>query len=116
MRLLLLMTMPLVLVACATASTIVKEGPDSYLAYKQGATGFTGTAPLKIEALQDASQYCVGLKKEFVVVSTNEIPGGTLGKYPGAEVRFMCLDASDPEFKRPKLQPAATNVIELRQR
>lgn len=101
--------------ACASSTEIVPEGPDTYVAYKQAATGFSGTAPLKMEAMRDAAKYCEGEGKKYVVVSTSENPGGALGRYPGAEVRFRCLEAGDPDLKRPTLKPAASTVIEVRQ-
>lgn len=75
--------------------------------YRQAGTGFSGTAPLKVDAIREADQYCRGLGKQFIVTRTNEIPGGAFGRYPGVEVGFMCLNPGDPELKRPKLEPRA---------
>jgi hypothetical protein len=99
--------------ACASSPVIVPEGPDTFVAYKQAATGFSGTAPLKIEAMQAAGAHCADLGKKFVVVSTNETPGGALGRYPGAEVHFRCLDEGDKDLKRPTMRPNADTVIEV---
>lgn len=90
---------------CASSS-IVPEGPDSYMIYRQAGTGFSGTAPLKVEAIREADEYCRKAGKQFIVTRTSEIPGGAFGKYPGVEVGFMCLNPGDPQLVRPKLVPS----------
>lgn len=104
------------LTSCASSTQIVPEGPDTFIAYKQAATGFSGTAPLKMEAMRDAAKYCEDEGKKYVVVSTSETPGGAFGRYPGAEVHFRCLNEGDPDLKRPRMEPSPNTVIEVRQK
>jgi hypothetical protein len=103
----------LLLSACSSAPVIVDEGPDTFMAYKQGGSAFVGTAPLKIEAMRAATKHCESLKKIFVVVSTNEINGGAFGKYPGAEVHFRCLKEGDRDLNRPTLEPVSSTTIKV---
>jgi hypothetical protein len=82
-------------------------GKDTYMIAKQQATGFPGLGNMKAEIIQEGSQYCSGLGKEFQLVSAKETqPPYVLGNYPRSEIQFMCLSPGDPELQRPKLQPA----------
>lgn len=84
----------LLLAGCASNSGVVPMGSDTFMLSRQAATGFSGAASLKAEALQEANQHCQAQKKELLVVSTNEAqPPFILGNYPRAEVQFKCIDA-----------------------
>jgi hypothetical protein len=103
------------LAGCATASGVVPIGQDTFMVSRQAATGFSGIGNLKAEAFQEANQYCVSQGKSFQVVRTSEAkPPYILGNFPRVEVQFMCLDANDPELKRPRLTSEADTVIEIR--
>lgn len=70
---------------------------------RQGSGGWSSLGKLKAEAFAEASQYCGLQHKQVQVTSTQEHPSG-IGRLPEAEVQFMCLEANDREFGRPKLQ------------
>lgn len=83
---------------------------------RQAATGFSGSGTLKAEAFQEAAQYCTKEGKFMQVVSTHEAsPPYILANFPKAEVQFMCLNASDAELQRPKLQKTPEQTIEIKQ-
>jgi hypothetical protein len=84
---------------------------------RQAATGFSGLGTLKADAFQEANQYCVSQNKNIQVVNTSETsPPYVLGNFPRAEIQFMCLDKSDAELARPKLQKTPDTVIEIQKR
>lgn len=101
--------------ACASHTGVVPMGEDTYMIAKQQATGFPGLGNMKAEIIAEGTRYCAGLGKKFQIISTQETqPPYVLGNYPRAEIQFMCLDAADPELKRPKLQKTPDSVIEIR--
>ena len=80
-------------ISCAVNSGVVPEGQGNYFIAKQGATGFTGTAPIKAEALEEAHRFCQGqpaLSNDMFVTRTSEIPPGPFGQFPKVEVHFRC--------------------------
>jgi len=82
----------LVLVGCASNSGVAPMGPDTYMATRQAATGFSGSSDLKAEALREANQYCLAQKREMQVVNITEArPPFIFGNFPKAEVQFKCL-------------------------
>ena len=82
---------------------------------RQAATGFSGLGSLKADAFNEANQYCLKQNKFTRVVSTSESsPPYVLGNFPRAEVQFMCLDKSDAELTRPKMQKTPNTIIEVR--
>ena len=102
------------LAGCASNSGVRPIGPDTFMVSRQAATGFSGLGTLKADALDEAKRYCAGQKKELQVVSTNESkPPYLLGNFPRAEVQFMCLNSTDPELARPKLQPQPDVAIQV---
>ncbi|WP_222619353.1 SHOCT domain-containing protein [Undibacterium hunanense] len=111
----LLCSAALLLTACASNSNVLSIGKDTYMVSRQAATGFSGSGTLKAEAFQEATQYCEKLGKSFQVVSTQEAsPPYIFGNFPKAEVQFMCLNANDAEFNRPKLKKNADTVVEIK--
>lgn len=105
----------LILAGCASNSGIVPIGPETFMVSRQAATGFSGLGTLKADAFQEANQYCNKQNKNIRVVNTNESsPPYVLGNFPRAEVQFMCLDKSDAELTRPKMQIKPDTVIEIR--
>lgn len=95
---------PLMLSACAH-SGVVSIGPDTYM-IANSEWGFTSGSYKKAKALKEASDYCRGIGKESLPISTkqNDVE---LGKTPVAEVQFRCLALNDPELKRPTLLDGA---------
>jgi len=43
-------------------------------------------------------------------------PPYVFGNYPRVEIQFMCLDANDPELKKPKLLKEADTVIKIKEK
>jgi len=106
----------LALAGCPANSGVVPMGQDTFMVSRQAATGFSGSGTLKAEAFQEASQYCAKLGKSLQVINTYEAsPPYVLANFPKAEIQFMCLDAKDPEFNRPKLKKEADTAIEIKQ-
>jgi len=100
---------------CAINSGVVPMGKDTFMVSRQAATGFTGLGELKAESLKESNQFCRAQGKFLQVIRTSESsPPYVFGNYPRAEVQFMCLNANDPELKRPKLKKEADTVIEMR--
>ncbi|MFZ6719301.1 SHOCT domain-containing protein [Undibacterium sp. Ji49W] len=111
----LLCSAALLLTACASNSSVLSIGKDTYMVSRQAATGFSGSGTLKAEAFQEATQFCEKLGKSFQVVSTQEArPPYIFGNFPKAEVQFMCLNANDAELNRPKLKKTADTVVEIK--
>lgn len=81
------------LCGCVAASVpttgIVNQGNGVYTVAHQAPTGFHQTAPLKISATKEASEYCDKQGKKFVVLHSREIPGRA-GQYSEAEIVFRC--------------------------
>jgi hypothetical protein len=108
-------TLVILVTGCAANSGIVPIGQDTYMVSRQAATGFSGSGTLKAEAFREANDFCLSQNKKMQVVSTTEAqPPYIFANFPKAEVQFMCLDANDPEFSRPKLKKEADSVIEVR--
>ncbi|HXZ50585.1 MAG TPA: hypothetical protein VEH51_01160 [Burkholderiales bacterium] len=76
-------------------------GPDTYV-IANSEWGFTSGSYQNAEALKEASEYCKGLGKEMLRISTSQ-NNVRWGKTPAAEVQFRCLSPGDPDLKRPTL-------------
>lgn len=71
---------------------------------------------LRMQALKDANAYCANQGKQFRVNNSSEMGVGD-GRFPEAEVQFLCLDAGHKDLTRPKdLERGADITIENRQR
>lgn len=111
----LLVLVVVVMGGCAINSGVVPMGQDTFMVSRQAATGFSGSGKLKAKALQEANEFCKNQGKCLQVIHINEAsPPYILTNFPKAEVHFMCLDADDPELKRPRLKKEADTVIEIR--
>lgn len=98
----------------ASSTGVVPIGKDTYMVSMQAATGFSGSGKLKSKVFKEATEYCKKLNKNLQVVSTWEAsPPYILANFPKAEITFMCLDTSDPEYMRPKLKTEADTSIEV---
>ena len=101
--------------ACASHTGVVSIGKDTYMVAKQAATGFPGLGNLKAEIIAEGSSHCMKLGKQFQLVSTQETqPPYILGNYPRSEIQFMCLDSTDRDLQRPKLNKTPDTGIEIR--
>lgn len=72
---------------------------------RQAGSGFSGMGTLKAKAFREAAAFCDARSQVMQVVRTDDAqPPYVLGNFPRTEIQFMCLDSSDPEVGRPKLQ------------
>jgi hypothetical protein len=79
------------LAGCAATSNQVPIGPNTYLATKQAATGFSGLGNLKAEALAEANAFCGRSGKSMEVINMSESqPPYILGNYPRVEIQYLC--------------------------
>lgn len=82
----------LIFSGCAVNSGVVAMGQDTYLVSRQAATGFSGMANLKVEAIGEASQFCGAQGRSLQVVrETDAQPPYILGNYPKTEIQFRCV-------------------------
>lgn len=104
------------LVGCAATTTgVVPMGRDTYMIAKEQGSGFPGLGTMKGEIITEGVQFCAKQGKEFQITSTKETqPPYILGNYPRSEIEFMCLNAGDKDFQRPKLQPVPNTVIQVK--
>lgn len=67
-------------------------GNDTYMVFRQAATGITGIGTLKAEAMSEAYQQCQKSDKSVEVLETvNAKPPYILGNFPKTEIRFKCV-------------------------
>jgi hypothetical protein len=94
MRILGIVALGAMLGGCASQTGVVPNGQGGFLIAKQAATGFPGLGNLKAEAMSEASQYCAGQGREFLLMGATETePPYVLGNYPRAEISFQCIVA-----------------------
>lgn len=89
------------LTGCAY-SGVVPMGQDTYM-IANSEWGFTSGSYQKAKVMKEASEYCKGIGKELLPISTSQ-NDVALGKTPAAEVQFRCLSLGDTDLKRPTLQ------------
>lgn len=90
----------LTLSACTTMRTseVVPAGKDSYMVTASSSGGRVGgEGPV---AMQAANAYCEKLGKRALIRHTE--PRNNF-EFSSETLVFSCLDASDPEYKRPDL-------------
>jgi len=95
---------------CSTRTSILPFGPETY---KITADGWNLTNA-KNDAIAQANIHCQKMNKHFMPVSAQgkSLAGGQgRGIY---DLAFRCLDASDPELKRPDWQNSPDIIIESR--
>jgi hypothetical protein len=91
-----------IVAGCATAppSNIVPVGKDAYRLSMTGVGFATQANPMK--ALRTASEYCDNLGKHLSLQRNAE--SGVYGFGPRqSNLTFLCLDASDPDYKYGKM-------------
>lgn len=82
----------ILLCGCAANSGVISVGKDTFMVWRQAATGFSGSSTLKAEAIQEANQFCTARSKTAQVVGAIEAqPPFILGNYPKAEIQFTCV-------------------------
>lgn len=88
------------LAACASMQTseVVPAGKDSYMVTTSSRGGrIGGEAPIAMKA---ANAYCEGRGKHVQIRHTE---AGDHFEFSSETLIFSCLDAADPEYKRPDL-------------
>ena len=83
----------LIMNGCAANSGVTAMGTDTFFVSRQAATGFSGAGTLKAEALQEANQHCISMRRAMEVISVSEAqPPYIFGNFPKAEVQFKCVN------------------------
>jgi len=97
----------LLLSGCAINSGVIPMGQDTFMITRQAATGFSGLGNLKVEAWEEANEFCIEQGKCLQVVNTRKSqPPYILGNFPRVEIQFKCLNAKDPEYQKSNSQKA----------
>ena len=92
MNKLLIISIYLLLTACAIDTGIISLTDHTFTLSKQAATGFSGIDGVRESVRQEASQFCGNLKKSLKVISSHETqPPYILGNFPKADMTFTCL-------------------------
>lgn len=102
MRYLLVPTLALILVGCSGPG-VVPMGRDTYMIAKDGSFTTFGGGAVKAELYQEADAFCGKKGKQLMPVKEASRDSG-YGRYANAELQFRCLDASDPELRRPTME------------
>lgn len=102
MRRLLVPTIALFMAGCSGPG-VVPMGRDTYMTAKEGSfTTFSGGS-VKAELYREANAFCEGKGKQLMPLKDSSIDKG-YGRHASAEVQFRCLDANDPELRRPTME------------
>lgn len=111
MKTIVSITVVVLLAGCASGP--VPTGPDSYmLSAKSYALG-ASVGDAKANAFREANAFCGQQGKSFMVQGGTDRPGFP-GRFPEAEVHFMCLSKGDRDLQRPNLQPTPNTVVEIK--
>lgn len=102
MRHLLVPTIALILTGCSGPG-VVPMGRDTYMIAKDGSFTTFGGGAVKAELYQEADAFCGKKGKQLMPVKEASRDSG-YGRYANAELQFRCLDASDPELRRPTME------------
>ena len=76
---------------CASSPAVVQSGPGTYSLSKEAATGASGLAKLKADAVQEAGQYCTKNGREAVLVAATEERTDYMLSYSTAHIDFRCV-------------------------
>jgi len=101
------------LVGCASSSSVAPYGRDSYIISVDDIWGGHSLGKLQVKAAQEANAYC---SKQGKVMRVRNTSGqGTQGwTSTSSSLVFSCIDESDPENTRPDLRKEPDAVIEDR--
>lgn len=85
-----LLALTFALAGCATAAKPgITPAPDgTYKAMRRAAQFWDPTGPLRVQAQQDASDYCAARSQRAIVLDAREIPA--IDHWPEAVVSFRC--------------------------
>lgn len=114
MKTTLIITITILLVACANSSGVLEIGPDTFTIATSASPGKGGIPAAKRIAYQEATDECTkrGLKV-FALSEKTSSPTWTEGM-ASMELNFRCLSPDDTEFQRQKLQSTPDKVLEIR--
>jgi len=84
----------LFLTGCTTYSGIIQDGKDSYIVIVSGATRFSSSSDLKINAYKEANVFCKKSDKQLETISERTIQAGVLSNSAEAELKFKCIPNS----------------------
>ena len=117
MKIIITLVAALALTGCATASGVVKTGPDTFTISTSASPGKGGIPAAKRIAYQEAGEECArrGGLEVFALSEKTASPTWTEGM-ASMELNFRCLRSDDPEFQRERLQSSPDRIIESRQR
>lgn len=101
----------LALMAACTDTGPIKVGPDTYTISTR--VPFGGPSSAKGQALQEASAFCQGQKRELLLDHIQSDECALHGGCGEAEIFFFCLAPDDPQFKRSRFRPDPTTKIEV---
>jgi hypothetical protein len=104
MRLLLVSTIAMLIAGCSGPG-VVPMGRDTYMVAKDGSFTTFGGSGVKAELYKEANAFCEGRGKQLMPVKEASRDSG-YGRYANAELQFRCLDANDPEWRRPTMESA----------
>jgi hypothetical protein len=87
---------------CASRSSVMPMGQGDFTITKEASSGFFGTATLKVDALQEANEYCTTFGKNVQVTNITETkPPYVLSNYPRVDLQFKCVNRLfEPDQKR----------------
>ena len=109
--LLMLASLALTLVACATAD-VIPMGTDSYLISQTSAGGvFKSMGSLKSDVMKRANAFAESKGKIAIPIASKESPAYP-GHMPNFESQFRLVDKDDPRAAGAALVPRADVVIE----
>ena len=77
---------------CASHTGVISTGEGNFMIAQQQATGLPGLGNMKAEIIQEGSEYCAKMGKQFHLVTATETqPPYVLGNYPRSEISFTCV-------------------------
>lgn len=78
---------------CGIHSGVVPLSDNTYRIFNQAATGFTSShGGVRDETFNEARQYCLLMRKEIKVISTDNSPAyAGPGNFPNSEIIFKCV-------------------------
>ena len=112
MRLLLLISAIALAASGCAGPGVVPMGRDTYMIAKDGSFSTFGGAAVKAELYQEADAFCGKKGKQLMPVKEASRDSG-YGRYANAELQFRCLDANDPEMRRPTMESEPTMKIKV---
>lgn len=100
------------LVSGCSGPGVVPMGRDTYMIAKDGSFTTFGGGAVKAELYQEANAFCESKGKQLMPVKDASRDSG-YGRYANAELQFRCLDAHDPELRRPTMEAEPSMKIEI---